>query len=101
MSSILSGLQSMLTTRFIFKQCAIQVRHRQGSRAGCDGHEDTTPPVLSVTHGSGDTFNIISNEAVWNNAPYVAARYLTASGLKYIHTPASLTGTEYLDCPGT
>ncbi len=58
------------------------------------GTNDTTPPALNVTHGSGNTFNITSNEALWNNAPYVAGRYLLPGSLKYIHTQATSSGTN-------
>ncbi len=59
------------------------------------GTTDTTPPILSVAKGTGDTFNITSNESLWNNAPYVAARYLTPGGLKYVHTSATGSGTSW------
>ena len=55
---------------------------------------DTTPPTLTVAHNTGDTFDITSNEALWNNAPYVAARYLASNSLKYIHTAPTLSGTN-------
>jgi hypothetical protein len=55
---------------------------------------DTTPPTLSVAQGSGNTFNIASNEAVWNNLPYVTARYLAQGSLKYIHTTPTLSGAN-------
>jgi uncharacterized repeat protein (TIGR01451 family) len=93
MSSYVASVQSLATAasashgvpfRYVTGKEAMQVLMKS---------TDVTPPVLAVT-GGGGTFNITSNEAVWNNKPYVAARYIAADGLKYEHDAAVLAGTN-------
>jgi uncharacterized repeat protein (TIGR01451 family) len=58
--------------------------------AGCT---DTTPPVLSIAEGEG-AYTITSDEPLWGDAPYVAAKYLGVSGTVYTHTLATSVGTN-------
>ena len=55
---------------------------------------DTTPPALAITPAGGEQYTITSNEAVWGNRPYVAAKYIAAGGLGYTHTVATVAGTN-------
>ena len=92
MSSYITSLQTYLDSSALASGVKFKYATSKEAMQAVMGTTDTTPPTLAVTQGSGTTFNITSNEAVWNNAPYVAARYLTPGGLlKYIHTPATLT----------
>ena len=81
LSSYISGIQSSATSASASSGIPFKYATAKEAMQAVMGTTDTTPPALTVAHGSGDTFNITSNEAVWNNAPYVAARYLTPSGL--------------------
>jgi hypothetical protein len=55
---------------------------------------DTTPPNLSMGGGSGGVYTISSNEALWGDHPYVAAKYAGTSGAVYQHIAAAATGSN-------
>jgi hypothetical protein len=57
------------------------------------GCTDTTPPVLSIAEGEG-VYTITSDEELWGDHPYVAAKYVGVSGLVYTHTLATSVGTN-------
>ena len=56
------------------------------------GCADTTPPTLSITEGSDGVYTIGSDEPLWGDHPYVAAKYIGEGGERYTHTLATPTG---------
>ena len=94
LSSYISGIQASATSASASYDVPFKYATAKEAMQAVMGTTDTTPPVLTIARGSGDTFHIASNEAVWNNAPYVAVRYLTPSGLKYTHTTATPAETN-------
>ena len=94
MSGYLNTLQPLLTSASTTSSVPFRYATAKQALQAVMNTTDTTPPTLNVAKGSGDAFNITSNEPVWNNAPYVAARYIASSGLRYSHTPATSAGTN-------
>jgi uncharacterized repeat protein (TIGR01451 family) len=99
MSSFITSLQSMATAAQT--SSGVPFRYATGKEAlqALMSSTDATPPTLAVTQGGGSTFNISSNEAVWNNKPYAAARYVAPSGLRYLHTAPTSSGTNNWTVP--
>ena len=94
MSGYVSALQSYATSAQA--STGVPFRYATGKEAlqAVMSTTDVTPPALAVSPAGGDNFNITSNEAVWNGRPYVAARYLAPSGLKYQHAAAVPAGAN-------
>jgi hypothetical protein len=59
----------------------------QESTRAITGSTDTTPPALTIS-GEGDVYTITSDEQLWGDHPYVAARY----GDIYTHASATAVG---------
>ena len=49
---------------------------------------DTTPPVLNVARVDASTYQIGSDEPLWQDVPYVAARYSNTEGTRHEHIKA-------------
>lgn len=54
------------------------------------GFSDSTAPTFTVT-SNGETYTITSNEALWQNHPYVALKYSDGT---YMHSTATAAGTN-------
>ena len=52
---------------------------------------DTTPPTLSIS-GENGTYTISSDEPLWGDHPFIAAKYVGESTTVYTHTTATPVG---------
>lgn len=92
MANYLNSLQTYLNTTSTSTGIPFRYATSKEAMQAVMGTTDVTPPVITIAEPTGDTYTITSDEPLWNNAPYVTARYITPSGLKYVHnltlTPA-------------
>jgi len=58
------------------------------------GYADRTPPELSITHLDASTYEITSDEPVWQDTPYVAAKYVGADSEYYEHVAVTPAGSN-------
>jgi hypothetical protein len=55
---------------------------------------DRTPPTLSLTHTGATTFQLTSNEPIWQPLPYMAAKYVGPTGHRYANVAPTLIGMD-------
>ncbi len=99
-SSYINSLQTSVSSASASNNVPFRYATAKEAVQAIMGTTDRTPPLLNVDHGSGDTFNISSNEPVWNNAPYIAARYLTPDWPHVYSYLGDFIGNKCVDCPG-
>ena len=93
MDGLIDGVHDNLVTASAEYGISFQYATAHEAIQAIAGCTDVTPPMLNVS-SSGDTYTITSNEALWGDHPFAAAKYIGPSGVVYTHTAATSAGAN-------